>query len=384
MNLQLALKGELARLGFPLAGLTLPARPAHFDVYRAWVENGQHAEMAYLSSEQALLRREDPRTNLPGSGTVIVVGLPYANPASLPVPDFAELCGRVAAYAWGADYHDLIQPRLASAAQHLSALLKKSVRFRAYTDTGPILERDLAQAAGLGWIGKNTCLIAPGLGSFFLLGELFVEADLEPDPPFTADRCGSCRRCIDACPTGCIRPDRTLDARRCISYLTIENKGSIPPELRPALGSWVFGCDICQIVCPWNQRFAHLPVEAALQARPEVANPQLLNDLTLTPQTFNQKFRGSPLKRAKRRGYLRNIAVALGNSGRPEAAPALAACLLEESEPLVRAHAAWGLGRLPTPAARTALEKAKSTEMDAVVQAEIQAALAGAGSTPLH
>ena len=377
MNLNADLKAELFKLGFSAVGITTLQPPAHIQAYRGWIENGFHAEMAYLANESALQRRADPRLVAPEARALVVVAIPYANPFTAPGPASSAPHGRVASYAWGADYHDVIPPRLIEAAHTLDIRLGHPVATRAYTDTGPILERDMVQAAGLGWIGKNSCLIIPGKGSFFLLGELFIQAELEPDPPFAADHCGSCRRCIEACPTGCIQTDRTLDARRCISYLTIENKGPIPPDLRPALGDWVFGCDICQQVCPWNQRFAHTPADPDLQPRPQTARPDLLNELALTQEAFSQKFRGSPVKRAKRRGYLRNIAVALGNSGEPSAAPALIACLQNEPEALVRRHAAWALGRLGTPLARSVLNQTRGTEPEAVVQAEIQAALDG-------
>jgi epoxyqueuosine reductase len=206
------------------------------------------------------------------------------------------------------------------------------------------MERDLAQRAGLGWIGKNTCLINPKSGSYFLLAEILLGIDLEPDPPFTADRCGTCTRCIEACPTGCILPNRTLDAQRCIAYLTIENKSEIPPDLRPQMGNRIFGCDVCQMVCPWN-RFTAIEYDQSLAPNPVPGSPDLRADLRLTSQEFNRKFKDSPVQRARRRGYLRNVAVALGNSGNPAAIPSLEAAL-QEDEPLVRSHAEWALKQI--------------------------------------
>jgi epoxyqueuosine reductase len=232
-----------------------------------------------------------------------------------------------------------------------------------------------AQYAGLGWIGKNTCLISPHSGSYYLLGEMLLDVEIEPSEPIRADHCGSCRRCIDACPTAAIREDRTIDSGRCISYLTIENKGAIPPELRSKMGDWVFGCDICQMVCPWNIRFASPEGHSALTPREGTARPVLREVLRLTPQEFNRKFRGSPLLRAKRRGYLRNAAVALGNSGDTSAVPLLVETLQTEHEPLVRAHAAWALGQLGSAQARSALEKTLSSENDPEVIQEIRSAL---------
>ena len=375
MNTAGLVKEELLRLGFATVGVTSGLPPAHLDVYRSWIDAGRHAEMHYLASERAFTARADPGLVLSDCKSVIVAALKYPfGPVPLQPPaDHPR--GKIASYAWGIDYHNVIPERLRSAAQHLQTLLGNPVTTRAYTDTGPVMEREFAQRAGLGWIGKHTCLIQPELGSYFLLGELFTSASLVPDEPFVFDRCGSCRRCIDACPTGCIRPDRTLDARECISYLTIENKGAIPASLRSKLGSWIFGCDVCQQVCPWNQRFASVSGSSALQPNLERAAPVLLAELHLTPLEFNKKYRLSPLKRAKRRGYLRNIAVALGNSGDRAAVPALIHTLFSEDETLVRAHAAWALGSLGSQSARTALETALKRETDPEILGEISAAL---------
>ncbi|MBI3738943.1 MAG: tRNA epoxyqueuosine(34) reductase QueG, partial [Chloroflexi bacterium] len=215
---------------------------------------------------------------------------------------------------------------------------------RWYTDTGPILERDLAQRAGLGWIGKNTCLINPHLGSYFLLAEIFLDLELEPDPPFVTDQCGTCTRCIEACPTDCILDDRTIDAGRCISYLTIELKDDIPAELRPLMDDWVFGCDVCQMVCPWN-RFAAPQGDPSFHPHKNVRQPNLIQELELLPKDFNRKFKDSPVKRAKRRGYLRNVAVALGNKGTVQDIPALEKAV-QDHEPMVREHAAWAIQQI--------------------------------------
>jgi epoxyqueuosine reductase len=278
----------------------------------------------------------------------------------------------VAAYAWGADYHDIFPPRLRALVAFIEAQVQHPISNRIYTDTGPVLERDLAQRAGLGWIGKNTCLIHPRHGSYFLLGEILLGIDLQPDQPFETDHCGTCTRCIDACPTQCILLDRTLDARRCISYLTIEVKGEIASDLRPQTGEWVFGCDICQQVCPWNLRFATADGDPELAPRSGQSRPDLASELLLTPQAFNFKFRGSPVQRAHRRGYLRNVATALGNTGNGDSIPALAAVLADEPEPLVRLHAAWALGEL---GGVLELQAALRSETDEAVLREIHLAL---------
>jgi epoxyqueuosine reductase len=375
MDLKSRLIDLLHGLGFELVGFARPEQPPHYLTYTKWVEQGLHAGMSYLAAERALERRAHPARILPEVRALLVAGLRYTNPNAAPEPPDDQPRGRVAAYAWGPDYHDMIPPRLAEAARQIAEWIGKPVSWRAYTDTGPLLERDFASRAGLGWIGKNTCLISPEHGSYFLLGELLMDFEFEPDKPFQADRCGSCRRCIEACPTACIRPDRIIDSARCISYLTIENKGPIPEELRSQVGDWVFGCDICQQVCPWNIRFAAPTGEPALTPDLEIARPRLLADLKLTPVEFNRKFKGRPQQRARRRGYLRNLAVALGNSRDPRAFPALAETLATEPEALVRAHAAWALARISGTAARSALEAALREETDPAVRNEIIAAL---------
>lgn len=371
-SLTQAVKAQARRLGFSLVGVTTPEPPPHFDVYERWLKAGRQGDMAYLGTERARQRRADPRQILPECRSIIVLGTLYDRPRDEPPPPGV---GRIAAYAWGEDYHQVLAERLKALVEFIAEQVGREVPNRWYSDTGPILERELAQRAGLGWIGKNTCLINPQLGSYFLLAEILLGVDLEPDPPFESDHCGSCRRCIDACPTACILHERTLHARRCISYLTIEKKGEIPVELRPLMGNWVFGCDICQQVCPWNQRFAPARGDPAFAPRPGLPEPVLVEELRLDGEAFNRKFKGSPVKRAKRRGYLRNVAVALGNSGQREATTALVSALMDDPEPLTRGHAAWALGRIGGEAARRGLIQALAREREPGVLKEIQAAL---------
>ena len=374
MNLKQAIKAQAEQLGFALAGFTTPDPPPHFAEYEAWLRAGRHAEMAYLAAPESVARRADPRRVLPACRSILVLGMAYPA-AAAPVPG----AGRVASYAWGDDYHDVLTERCQALVGWIQAEEGRLLPYRIYADTGPLLERDLAQRAGLGWIGKNTCLIHPVLGSYLFLAEVLLDLDLPPDPPFSADRCGSCTRCLDACPTGCILPDRTLDASRCISYLTIENKAAIPAHLRPRLEGWVFGCDICQSVCPWN----HSPspaIDPAFAPRPGLPAPDLPAELRLSSEAFRAKFYGSPVKRAKRSGYLRNVAAALGSMpATPAAQEALADTLQHNQDPLVRLHAAWSLGQMGDAAT---LQQAALTEKDPAVRAEIEQALAQFPPTP--
>lgn len=369
VHLAQAIKAEAHRLGFELAGITTPDTPPHQEVYARWLAAGRQGEMGYLATERARQRRAQPSLILPECHSILVLGIRYPAP-----PGISAQGGRVAAYAQGADYHEVLPERLQALTAFLEEKTGEVIPNRFYTDTGPILERDLAQRAGLGWIGKNTCLIHPDKGSYFLLAEILLGNELSPDTPFTADRCGSCIRCIEACPTSCILPDRTLDAKRCISYLTIELKGAIPLELRPQIGEWLFGCDVCQQVCPWN-RFALPTGDPAFAPLPCLNDVDWPGELNLTPVAFNEKFKNSPIRRAKRRGYLRNVAVFLGNSGNLHAIPALGNALLNDPEPLVRGHAAWALGRLGGASAQKALGNALEKEIDPWVQEEIRTAL---------
>lgn len=339
-----AIKNEARNLGFTLAGVTTPEPPPHLSVYENWLKLGRHASMGYMVSERAKLCRRDPRVILPECKSILLLGVRYPDPKTSKPAERAGPTGQVAAYAWGRDYHLVLPERLQALVTFIEQKVGGRVPNRWYTDTGPILERDLAQRAGLGWIGKNTCLINPKLGSYFLLAEILLGIDLEPDPPFPADRCGTCTRCIEACPTHCILADRTLDARRCISYLTIENKGEIPPGLRALLGNWTFGCDACQMACPWN-RFTEKEYDQSFMPYPGLQNPDLIADLKLTPQEFNQKFKDNPVQRVQRGGYLRNITVALGNSGSTAGVPALEEAL-RDGVPLIHQYAEWALKQI--------------------------------------
>jgi epoxyqueuosine reductase len=319
--------------------------------------------MHYL--ERGLEKRRDSRLPVPGAATAIVVGLNYGG---------RQAAARVARYARGRDYHRLMERRLRQLARWLEESCGRPLVAKVYVDTGPVLERELAQRAGLGWIGKNTNLINPKTGSFFFLGSLLVDLELESDPPFEADRCGRCRRCLDACPTAAFVAPRTLDARRCISYLTIELRSSIPRQFRPKMGELIFGCDICQEVCPWNVRFAGEPNDPELLPA-GWTDPEPAEILRLAEDEFRARFAGTPLLRAGRRGLARNAAVALGNRRRGEDLPVLIAAFQAETDPLVRGHIAWALGCYACPEARAALLRQRELESDPLVIEEIEAAL---------
>lgn len=372
-KVELEIKAAAHAIGFSLVGITSPAEPQTYDTYLQWIEDGKHASMGYLATAHGRERRKDPKKILPDCTSIVVTGTAYLPENHFASSDQAE--ARVAAYALGDDYHEVIVERLNALVRSIEIIVGEPINAKVYTDTGPILERDLAQRAGLGWIGKNTCLINPGQGSYFLLGEILLDYPLEPDPAFQADRCGTCTRCLEACPTECILPDRTIDAARCISYLTIEEKGAIPEDLRPFLGNWIFGCDICQQVCPWNQRFAPPTPDPRFQPRAFLQKPDIDSFLQLRMGSWLQELRGSPLERPRRRGLVRNAAVVAGNIGSDKHADELVHLLHSDPEPVVRMHAAWALGRIKTPQSQSALGQAIEREEHAEVREEIRKAM---------
>lgn len=382
-------------LGFEECRIARCDAPAHAAEFQAWLQKGHAGEMAWLERNQA--RRVDPQQVLPGAKSVIVLAMNYwqgdeadgptrggkpmegsalslpggesspradsspplnATPQALTKqcrPDEGSAApqrqtisrGKIARYAWGDDYHDLIEAKL----RELDAFLTAAGgRQRCYVDTGPVLERDHAANAGMGWHGKSTMLISPKLGAWFFLAEILSTLELEPDAPMP-DRCGRCTRCIDACPTGAILAPHSLDARRCISYLTIELKGAIPEEMRPLIADRIYGCDDCAAACPWN-RFAQVSHEAAFAARPHVHQFALRDYLALDDDQFRALFRKSPIKRIKRRGFLRNVCVALGNVGAEADLPALERAALD-AEPLIAEHARWAIARIAERMRRT-------------------------------
>jgi len=354
---------EARRLGFSLYGVVDADPSEHMSFYKEWLSGERHGEMAYLEREDAVQRRADLKQTMASVRSVIVVGheyLPESNEDAVdPLGASDPSRAIVARYARGLDYHEVVKGRLEQLLAWIRVDVGPDVEGRVYVDTGPILERDLARRAGMGWFGRNTLLINPECGSYFVLGLLLLDALLPASEPFEEDRCGTCQACIDACPTGALLgrdPDGApvIDARRCISYLTIELRGSIPENLRPAIGNRVFGCDICQEVCPWNQKFAAPTEEVAYQAKEGRDGPSLIafteRLLQMSEKAYQREFADSPLARPRRKGMLRNLCVALGNwlsvdpAGASAAIPVLERALLDP-QPLVREHAEWALSR---------------------------------------
>jgi epoxyqueuosine reductase len=383
-----AIKGRILAqaksLGFDSCRIARVTPPRHAEEFRGWLREGAAGEMQWM--ERGAEKRCDPQQVLAGARSVIVVALNYwQGPGTTlkerrftnPRPDDGGLeaaapwgssrrdaKGRIARYAWGEDYHELMLKKLEKLSAFLAELGGKQ---KCYVDTGPILERDHAAEAGLGWHGKSTMLIDPKLGTWFFLGEILTTLELPVDAP-QPPRCGSCRRCITACPTGAITEPHRLDARRCISYLTIELKGSIPLEFRPLIGDRIYGCDDCLDACPWN-RFAAVSREAAFAAGPAIGMP-LRDYLALDDAGFRKLFRRSPIKRIKRRGFLRNVCVALGNVGNESDLPALERAAAEP-EPLIAEHAAWAIrqisARFPSRAGNLARRSKGLNPSDLVV-----------------
>lgn len=331
--------------GFDLVGIASAAAPPELSSFAEWVERGYAGGMGYLTSQ--VTRRSDLRAAFPWARSVVCVGLQYDTPVPYSTEADPERAW-IARYAWGDDYHEVMGAML----DRLTAELQQALgplRARPYVDTGPIVERAYAAAAGLGAWGKNTCLLHPEHGSWFFLGEVVTDLDLAPDEP-RADMCGSCTACLDACPTGALPAPYVLDATRCISYLTIELKDSVPEELRAGVGRHVFGCDVCQDVCPWNRKRRHRGPEA-FEARTGLMAPDLeeLAELALDEEALRERLRGSAIKRTRRRGLLRNLAVALGNSAHPGRRRILER-LADDDDPLVQEHARWALKRVSASA----------------------------------
>jgi epoxyqueuosine reductase len=365
-SLTARIRQEAARLGFFKVGIT-PAKPlsraAFFD---DWLKRKMNGEMAFLERQND--KRKLPHLLMQTVRSILVLGMNYYSGGDI---SSEPLEGRISRYAWGTDYHPLIQDRL----NHMREFILQEApqaHVLCYVDSGPVMEKSWGAESSLGWMGKHTNLISRELGSWFFLGTILLDLQLDYDA-IGKDHCGSCTRCIPACPTGAIVAPYTIDARSCISYLTIELRGPIPPSLRSLIGNRIFGCDDCQEVCPWN-RFATITNEAGLQRKDASRLPELIHLVNLTTAQFSDRFKQSAIRRAKRDGLVRNVVVALGNSHQNEAVPAL--CLaLNDSSPMVRGHAAWALGEIGSENARFLLKAALAKELDPQARTEIETAL---------
>jgi epoxyqueuosine reductase len=365
------IKRGASDLGFAQCGICPAVSPAGAARMADWLAAGYGGQMHYLAERQAAYR--DPNRVLDGVRSIVMLTVNYRTTEPI-LP--AEGQGRVSRYAWGeVDYHDFIHDRLESLGECLIAAAPEA-RVRGVVDTAPLLEREFAQLAGLGWIGKNTLLLNRSEGSWFFLAALLTDVELAYDAPHETDHCGTCRACLDACPTNAFPEPYVLDASRCISYLTIELRDAIPLELRTGVGDWLFGCDVCQDVCPWNSR---APISARAESAPRAdSNPMELAELfELDDAAFRARFRHTPLWRPRRRGLLRNAAIVLGNRPTQSALRALVRGL-NDAEPLVRGACAWALGRYADADADLALVTRRAIEMDPDVQAEIDFGLSHA------
>ena len=358
-------------LGFELVGIIPAAQSETIARYQQWIENGYAGKMQYL--ERHLPLKTDVRQLLSEAKSVISLAMNYytLDPPKALAEDPAR--GQISRYAWGDDYHDIIRQRLSELVDFIKQTAETELQTRVCVDTAPIIEREYAQKAGIGWIGKNTNLIHWRSGSWYFLAEVLVSIALESETPVLRGSCGTCTRCIEACPTDAFVEPNLLDSRRCISYLTIELKERIPKALRAKMGNLIYGCDICQEVCPWNSKAVPTD-DPAFQPRDGNLAPTLLSLIGMTQQEFSRRFKGSPIKRAKRRGFLRNVLVAVGNWGEQRAVPALKKALTDD-EPLVRSHAAWALGQIGGTAAEQILQTQLTVETEQEVITEIQDAL---------
>jgi epoxyqueuosine reductase len=367
MNLTEEIRAQAKQVGFDAVGITRAGRLDERNGLREWLSAGHHGEMSWMGVDPE--KRTDPLRLLSEAKSVIALALNYYSPFK---HSEQPQCGKVSRYAWGRDYHGILKDRLAELAAWIVEREPKA-RGLYYCDTGPIMDKAWAHKAGLGWIGKHSNLITRKLGSWIFLGEILLNLELDHDAE-SRNYCGTCQRCITVCPTKAIVAPFVVDARLCISYLTIELRGAIPKELRPLIGTRIFGCDDCQDVCPWN-RFAQPTLEQAFYPDVDNVAPVLIDLMRMTETEFKVRFRNSAIRRAKYRGFLRNVAVALGNARDPRAVPVLSETLRQHSEPLVRAHAAWALGEIGGEQVQGCLGEANQNETNDSVLEEIKAAL---------
>lgn len=365
-----SIKNKALDLGFDLVGVSPVEKFPENQFYKEWLNKGFSGEMKYL--ERNPEKREDIQNVLPGAKSVISCAMNYNTGFSYSTDCADKNKGWISRYAWGDDYHDILQRKLQMLIEHMNSEFCDEINAKLYVDTGPVLERVYGKYAGIGWVGKNTCLINQEIGSWLFLGEILTDAELDYDSP-VPDRCGTCTKCIDSCPTDAIVEPYILDSRLCISYLSIELKDKIPAGLREGMSNNIYGCDICQDVCPWNRR-APVTDKPEFEPREDLFNPDLSCLARLTQEEFRNIFKRSPIKRTKRRGLLRNIMIAIGNSGNKDFI-AYAKIGLQDEEPLVRAHAAWALSKLDIDESRDILFNHRRVETDDMVNEEIDGIL---------
>lgn len=366
VNLTKKIREKALEIGFDLVGISPAGSFPENQFYNEWLARGFAGEMKYMEREPE--KREDVKNVLPEVKSIISCGLNYNTDYPYSTEGADQTRGWISRYAWGDDYHDVMKNKLTLLLGSIQKIASQDVKAKLYVDTGPVLDRIYGKYAGIGWIGKNTCVINQEIGSWIFIGEIITDLELNYDAP-VPDRCGTCTRCIDACPTGALRQPYVLDSRLCISYLTIELKGKIPLELRGKIGNNIYGCDVCQDVCPWNKR-AEITSQSSFQPREVLYNPDLSFLSRLSEEDFRSMFKGSPVKRAKRRGFLRNVMVAMGNSGSTEFIPYVKESL-KDKEPLIRAHAVWALWKLDGEGSYETLSDHLRTENDSTVREEI-------------
>jgi len=375
-----SIKAEVQNLGFSLAGFTTAEPLPGFEIFETWIRSGRNAGMNYLARADTIAKRSNPRLLMPDARSVIVLAAAY--PAS---QNSMQNTPGIAAYAQlSQDYHLVFRDACNKAIDMIRRIVPSDwqapATFKAFSDTAPILEKEMAVRAGLGWIGKNGCLINPQFGSWLLLAEIFTSLEIEPDEPFQGQHCGNCQRCLEACPTSCILPDRTLDAARCISYLTIEHRTDIPEVLHSPVGQQIFGCDICQQVCPWNKK-AQEDRGSLFSRLPQNTNPLTLAEaLEIDEKVFQDMFRDSPKMRTGWEGWLRNNLVAAGNSKDKTLLPIIVSILAGHPSPMIRRHAAWAVYHLDPGSSLSMLLDILQTEDDVSVQRAITTIMGLSGS----
>jgi epoxyqueuosine reductase len=369
-SLTKSIKEKGLEIGFDLVGISPVDSFPENQFYKEWLARGFAGEMRYMERDPE--KREDIRKVFPEAKSVISCGMNYNTDYPYSINQADTNKGWISRYAWGDDYHEVIKERLLLLEEHVREIVPKDIKSRVYADTGPVLERVYGKYSGIGWYGKNTCLINQDIGSWIFLGELITDLGLDYDSP-VPDRCGTCTMCIDACPTHALREPYILDSNLCISYLTIEFRGKIPSDLREKLDNNIFGCDICQDVCPWNRR-AKVSEYESFQPRNSSYSPDLVYLSQLSVEEFRKVFRNSPVKRAKRKGFIRNVMVAMGNSGHKAFIPYIKEAL-KDDEALIRAHAAWALWKLEGNESCDTLSKHFNVETDNSVREEIESIL---------